>query len=392
MTDSRTIRLLLALCAATFVVTSSGPGIAPFLALIAADLSTGLPAIAHLFSVQAVVWGAAALIAGMFSDRYGRRGILVAAVVLLGASRLGFATSDSYAQAVGWQIVSGLGGGGFMGTVYATVSDHVPAGSRGRAISWVLTGQSLSLLLGVPLVTLLGALGGWRGAVAMHGAIVVLTAVAVRIVLPADPPRHPHAERAKTPFAVLLKPRLMALLAAGTTERFCFAALAIYLPSYLQHAYGVSLGGLALMLALVAAGNLIGNIVGGRIADRTRFRGRVFAIGSALTAALALPTLLWQPGLSVSVGLGFAYSLVNAAGRPSLMATLAEMPSELRGALFGLNITMASIGWLMAGSVGAWLIATGGYTGLGVFCSAIAAIGCCLALVSVASHPRARVA
>ena len=145
--------------------------------------------------------------------------------MLLGASRLGFATSHSYAEAVGWQIVSGLGGGAFMGTVYATVSDHVPPGTRGRAMSWVITGQSLSLLLGVPLVTLLGALGGWRGAVAMHGAIVVLTALAVRIVTPPDPPRHPHAARAKTPFAVLLKPKLMALLAAGTTERFCFAAL-----------------------------------------------------------------------------------------------------------------------------------------------------------------------
>jgi DHA1 family inner membrane transport protein len=85
----------------------------------------------------------------------------------------------------------------------------------------------------------------------------------------------------------------------------------------------------------------------------------------------------------VSVALGFAYSLVNAAGRPSLMATLAEMPSELRGVLFGLNITMASIGWLMAGSVGAGLIATGGYTGLGVFCSVVAAIGCGLGLASV---------
>ena len=50
--------------------------------------------------------------------------------------------------------------------------------------------------------------------------------------------------------------------------------------------------------------------------------------------------------------LGFVFSFVNAAGRPSLMATLAEVPSEIRSALFGLNITMASIGWLMAGSVG----------------------------------------
>jgi DHA1 family inner membrane transport protein len=383
MTDSRTVTLLIALCAATFVVTSSGPSLAPFLALIAADLSTTLPSIAHLFSIQAVVWGVAALVAGMFSDRYGRRGILVGAVVLLGATRFGFAHAHSYAQAVSWQIVSGLGGGAFMGTVYATVSDHVPAGTRGRAMSWVITGQSLSLLLGVPIVTLLGALGGWRGAIAIHGGLVLLVALWVRLVTPPDPPHHLHASHTKTPLAALLKPKLMALLAAGTTERFCFAALAVYLPTYLQQSYGVSLGGLAIFLALVAAGNLVGNIVGGRIADRTRSRAHVFAIGSGLTAVLALPTLMWQPGLAASVGLGFAYSLVNAAGRPSLMATLAEMPSELRGALFGLNITMASVGWLTAGSIGAWLIADGGFAALGMFASIVAAIGCGLALYSV---------
>jgi DHA1 family inner membrane transport protein len=184
---------------------------------------------------------------------------------------------------------------------------------------------------------------------------------------------------------------LLALLTAGTTERFCFAALAIYLPTYLQNAYAVSLGGLALALALVALGNLVGNLVGGRIADRTRSKGRVFAIASGLTAALALPTLMWQPGLAVSVGLGFAYSCVNAAGRPSLMATLAEMPSELRGALFGLNITMASLGWLLAGSLGGWLIATGGFAGLGAFCAVAAVLGTGLALASVPAAARPQV-
>lgn len=85
--------------------------------------------------------------------------------------------------------------------------------------------------------------------------------------------------------------------------------------------------------------------------------------------------------------MGFVYSLVNAAGRPSLMATLAEVPSEIRSALFGLNITMASIGWLMAGSVGGSLIAAGGFSGLGMFAAGVAALGCGLALFS-ASRPR----
>jgi MFS transporter, DHA1 family, inner membrane transport protein len=384
MTHRRVMVMLIALCTATFFITSSGSSTAPFLNLITVDIATTLPAVAHLFSVQALTWGTAALVAGMIADRVGRRSILIGGVVLLGAMRLGFATSETYAEAVIWQTLSGIGGGAFMGIVYAVVTEHAAPEMRGRAMSWVITGQSLSLVLGVPLVTLLGAFGGWRGAIAAHGVGVLLTAVAVWLATPPDPARHPHATRTKTPYAALFKPKLVALLVAGTTERMCFAVIAMYLPVYLQHAYDTALGGLALVLALVALGNLAGNIVGGRVADRTRSRARVFALASGLTAVVALPLLTWHPGLAISVALGFVFSFVNAAGRPSLMATLAEMPSQLRGTLFGLNITMASMGWLLAGSVGGTLISLGGFAGLGVFAALVALLGCALALYSVA--------
>jgi len=388
MTDSRTIWMLAALCAANFTVTSSGSATAPFLQAIADDLATTLAAVAHLFAVQAITWGSTALVAGTFSLRLGRRSVLVASLVLMGATRVGFAFSPTYAAALGWQVLSGVCGGAFMGTVFAAVTDHVPAGMRGRALSWVITGQSLSLVLGVPLVTLLGMLGGWRQALAVHGALTLLTAVAVRLTTPPDPPPHASAHRTRVPFATLVRPKLLALLAAGTTERLCFATLAIYLPTYLQRAYGVSFGALALVLAVVALGNLIGNLIGGRIADRTSSRGMVLAAALALTAALAIPTLMWKPGLTVSMTLGFAYCFANASGRPVLMATLAEMPSEIRGALFGLNVTTASMGWLLAGSAGGWLIASGGFTGLGAFCAGMALLGAVLALASVPRQPR----
>lgn len=385
MTERRLMWMLIALCAGVFLVTSAGASTAPFLNFIARDLSTTLPAVAHLFSIQALTWGIASLVAGLLADRFRRRGMLVGGIFIIGLMRIGFATSDSYAAAVTWQILSGIGGGAFMGLVYAVVSEHAAPEIRGRAMSWVITGQSLSLVLGVPLVTLLGTFGGWRGAIATHAACVLLAAIAVRIATPPDPPVHPHAERPKTPYSMLFKPKLMALLVAGTTERLCFAIVAVFLPAYLQHAYDVPLSGLALVLALVAAGNLTGNILGGRIADRTRSRPRVFAIGSASTAVVALPLLAWHPGIVVSVVLGFVYSFVNAAGRPSLMATLAEVPKEIRSALFGLNITMASVGWLMAGSVGATLLAIGGFEALGALAAGTAALGCVLALYSASN-------
>jgi predicted MFS family arabinose efflux permease len=308
--------------------------------------------------------------------------MLIAVEAQLGATRLGFAAASGYAEALTWQVISGVGGGAFMGAVFAAVADNIPAGARGRALSWIITGQSLSLVLGVPVITLLGTLGGWRGALAIHGAATVLAAIAVRLATPPDRP-HPHdAHRDKPPLTALLQPRLITLMAAGTTERVCFATLALYLPTNLQRAYDVTLAPLALALALVALGTLTGNVIGGRIADRTRSRARVFAMASGATAVLAVPTLMWQPGLIVTVVLGFAYSFVNSTGRPALLATLSDVPSRLRGALFGLNVTMASMGWLLAGSVGGALIGTVGFPGLGVLCALMALLGALFALAS----------
>jgi len=48
---------------------------------------------------------------------------------------------------------------------------------------------------------------------------------------------------------------------------------------------------------------------------------------------------------------------------------------------------MASIGWLMAGSVGGTLLAVGSFTALGAFAAGVAVLGCALALYS-APKPR----
>jgi predicted MFS family arabinose efflux permease len=90
--------MLVALSAANFTVTSSGSATAPFLQQIADDLGTTLPAVAHLFAVQAITWGTAALVAGTFALRLGRRSVLVASVLLLAATRVGFVLSPNYAR------------------------------------------------------------------------------------------------------------------------------------------------------------------------------------------------------------------------------------------------------------------------------------------------------
>lgn len=113
----------------------------------------------------------------------------------------------------------------------------------------------------------------------------------------------------------LFTPRVMALLAAGTMERACFAGMGVYLATYLRAAYDGSLQGLAGALALVAIGTLAG------------------------------------PGL--------AYSLANAVGRPPLLAALSEVSPEARGAILALNVASASIGWIGATALAGAALAVG---------------------------------
>lgn len=383
-------RMLAVLCFATFLATSTGIAIAPFLLDIARDLQTDLAAVANLISLLSVSWGATSLVAGAASDRLGRRPLLAAGLLVLGAALLGLATAGVYGQLVVWQLLGGIGGGAYMGTVFAAVSDHVPAGQRGRALGWVITGQSLSLVLGVPLATLIGSNTGWRGAVLTQAAAVLVTAVAVWLVVPRAEARPARRRTAGAPLWKVLNLRVLGLLGAGTMERACFASLAVYLATYLITTYGIQHQELAIGLALVALGNLAGNMVGSQLTDRLPARPLLFAASSAATAALALPLLLWPAGLVFSLGLGFAYALANALGRPALLAALSAVPNETRGTVLGLNITFASFGWLAATALGGVLITAYGFGSLGLLCAATGLLGAALASMSWLADRRQR--
>jgi DHA1 family inner membrane transport protein len=159
--------------------------------------------------------------------------------------------------------------------------------------------------------------------------------------------------------------------------------MTVYLATFLLATYQVPLEGLALALLLITLGNLIGNMLGGQIADRVRSRELLYGVSMVATGLIALPLLLWTPGLEISVGLGFAYTLANSIGRPSFMAALSAVPEAIRGTVLGLNVTCNSAGWIAAAAFGGWLIAVYGFGSLGIFCAASAFVGTILLGVGV---------
>jgi DHA1 family inner membrane transport protein len=388
--SSGRIRFMLAvLCWTSFLITGTSVSTSPFLLDMARDLNVELFYVANLVSFVSITWGTSSLFSGAASDRIGRRPIMVAGVLLLGTGLLGVSTARDFPWAVGWQMLGGFGGGAFMGTVFAAVSDRVPTEIRGRALGFVMTGQSLSLVLGVPLVTFLGSFLGWRGAIASQASALVLSSVLVWLCLPRIN-EQPRGGAKQTSVFRELKPRLFMILTAAVSERICFGVVAVYLATFFITTYGVGLDLLAIVLALVCAGNLVGNVLGGQLADRAPSKLVSFAVSSLATGVLALPLLVVETGMWAATAIGFCYALANGSARPAILARLSEVPSHVRGTVLGMNVTFASIGWITSAGLGGVLVTTVGFWALGIFALSVSLVGAAIALAAAALDSRDR--
>ncbi|MDP8924675.1 MAG: MFS transporter [Chloroflexota bacterium] len=374
--------MLWALCLSTFLVNIAAIAISPFLLDIAADLGIDLGAAGMLVAVTSITWGVTSLVAGGLSDRIGRRPVMMAGFIALIAAPLGLAATWSFPAAAAWRLVNGVGGGAYMGSVFAVVSDRFVSAERGRAMGWIVMGQSLSLLVGIPLVTLAGDVVGWRGALAAQGIALLLAALLTWVVVPSGARRPVVSVDRRRPVRSLLTPPVVALLSASAAERFIYAAVATYTATYLRDSYGIPLAVLSVALAVVASGNLLGSYGGGYLTDRVPSRPLLAAASLIATAVLALPLLLWQPGLAISVLLGLAFTLANAIGRPAILTAISDVSSEATGALLGINTAFASIGWLTASAVGGLLIAVYGFSAFGLATCAVSALGAGLATLA----------
>lgn len=372
---------LLAACTlGMFVASASGTTRAPFLIAMAEDLSSSVAMVANLMAMTATAWGVASLIAGAGSDRFGRRPFLVGGPLCLALSMLGVALAGSYAAIAFWATAAGFCAGAFSGVMMAEASARVVDRQRGRALGWVMAGQSLSLLVGVPMGAFLGAFIGWRGVNLVIAGFAVLAALGLLASTrrPVDGPRARGVAPAS--WKAALSGPVLRLLAMGVAERVCYGLTVVYFATFLQSTYALSVAAVALPLAVFAAGNILGTILGGQMADRLPSRMMVFACAMFASSAVALPLFGWHPGLAGSVALGFIYVFINALARPSLMAALANVPDAVRGTVLGLNVTSASFGWLGAAALGGWMLADHGFDGFGPLAAGVGVLGGILAL------------
>ena len=127
-----------------------------------------------------------AAVSGRLADRYGRRAVFQATLLVFSLGSALSALAPSYETVLAARVVTGLGLGGELPVVATLVSEFSPRASRGRMIvlleSFWAYGTIAAGLIGVFLLPQVG----WRGAF-LVGALPALYVVYLRRALPESP-------------------------------------------------------------------------------------------------------------------------------------------------------------------------------------------------------------
>jgi MFS transporter, DHA1 family, inner membrane transport protein len=340
-----------------------------------------VPVVANLVAITSIAWGITSIFAGTGSDRWGRRPFLVGGPLALALATIGVAAGNSFIAVAAWATLAGGCCGMFSGVIFTEVSARVSASQQGRALGWVMSGQSLTLLVGVPLAAWVGSSIGWRGVNLCIAALAVASAISLFAMTAGQASTTARAGACVPSMRAALSRPVLRLLIMGVAERICYGLVAVYYATFLQSAFALSLDAVALPLAVFALGNILGTLLGGQLADRMANRLGIFAAAMFASGVAALALFGWRGDLITSIALGFTYVFFNAIARPSLMASLSNVPEHVRGTVMGMNVTSNSIGWMGAAGLGGWMIGTFGFAGFGPLAASVAVIGSALALI-----------
>ncbi len=339
--------------------------IAPILPLVGDELGIREALLGTLVSAYSIMVGIFAVISGPFSDRAGRRTILLAGTGLMTVALAAHGLVVGYGSFILVRLLAGVAGGILSGSAVSYIGDYFPYERRGWATGWVMSGAAFGQIIGIPLgVVLAGALG-FRVPFIFFALFMAATFVLIFLRLP-QPDVERSAERVTLRRAVIgyRDMLLQKEIAAAATAFFLMflgvSLYVVYLPTWLEREIGATANQIALLFLVGGVANVLVGPQAGRISDRVGRKGIILASCIGLSVVMALTTLVVG-----SVAAAFPYFFVVMAlvalriGPFSALLT-ALVPDNQRGSLMSLTVALGQVGFAVGGTVAGVL-----YVGIG---------------------------
>ena len=357
----------------------------PLLPVLAADYRIA-PSVAGLsVTIFSLAYMLSAPLLGYFSDRIGRRRVLIYSLLAFALANILTAGAANLPSLLAVRLFAGAAAAGVSPSIYALVGSAAPPDRRATWLALVVSGLVASLAIGASAGGLVGVLfGGPSVFLALAGlglAMVWLN----RWVWPCD---HGRAAAGPgtgggDPLAVLVLARRLIPMVLWSTGLY---GVYTYLGTGLT-AVGFSTGQTAAAILFYGCGAIVGVLVGGRVADRLGVRFTATASFAGLCASLLLLRLALDAGRLVEPALGLS-SAVAQLFFPAQQASLANDFPNQRAAVLAWNNSALFLGISLGSLVGGEAIALGSFGADLIISAGIALAGCIINAILVPARAR----
>lgn len=269
-----------------------------------------------LLTSYAVVAAVSTIPLTALTMRVGRHRLIAVTLAVFVVSQAAATFAPTFEILAGSRLICALAHGVFWSVIGPVTARLAPPGQAGRATALVFVGNSLAIVLGVPLGTALGQWLGWRaavGAVTLGGVVCVIILMRV---LPPLPPR-PHdlemrpAVRLRAAVGIVRDPAVALLCLITAVLVIGHFAAYTYIAPLVRRDAGLEGAGLSLLLLGYGAVGLLTNFAVGRHVDRRPGTVLVALLSVlAVSAGLLAPVLGVVPTVVVTLLWGGAFTAI----------------------------------------------------------------------------------
>lgn len=304
LTPRQRTLIILALSLGGFAIGTSEFASMGLMLEISRGLSISETQVGHLISAYAIGVVVGAPILAFVGASFPRRKLLLALMGFYAVGNLASALAPNYGTMLIARFVAGLPHGAYFGVAMLVAAAISPAGQRGQAMSRVLLGLSIAILVGNPLTTWLGQQLSWRTAFALVSMLAIATvAMIARFLLPDPDEVRTSPMRELRAFNTTQVWLALAIGAVGFAGMFCVFT---YLAPTLVQVTGVAESWMPLAVGVFGIGAIIGNIAGGWLVDRFHFKAAAVVLLWSIVMLLLYPLAaqsVWTIGpMIITVG------------------------------------------------------------------------------------------
>ena len=322
----------------------------PVLPHVAEDFAISIATAAGIAAGYALIYALIQPAIGAAADLFGKARLMTLCLALLGVASILGALATSFPLLFATRILAGIASGGVFPVALGLTSDLVAPDKRQVAIGRTLAGSMAGNLLGATASEIIGDFIGWRGVLAILGALGLIASFAVAAGFRGASVTHTSttdlASLRKGYRTIFSNPNTRFCYSAVFVEGCCVFGLFPFIAALLFDLGETSLSIAGIVIAGFAVGGLFYTATVSNFLPRLGVKGMMI-VGASLVA-LQLAALAFGPGWKLQ----FACMLMMGWGFYMIHGCLQVFASELSIEARATAMSLHSFFFFMGQTVG----------------------------------------